>query len=72
MTEYEVPGPAGYDYRKFKICPLKMERLELEEAVFNRLQINTPLHAEMLRKAISLKPTEELEDILKRMKEVGR
>jgi hypothetical protein len=49
-----------------------MERGQLEQEVFNRLPIRTLYDAEILKKAIPLKTTEELEDILKRMKEQGR
>lgn len=49
-----------------------MPRDELEEEVFKRLRIGRPSDIAIIRDAIKLKPTNELEDILKRMKEAGR
>ena len=49
-----------------------MTREELEEEVFRRLRIGKPPDIPIIRKALTLKPTADLEDILRRMKEEGR
>ena len=49
-----------------------MERMELEKAVLSRLDVKSPIQGRVLRKSIRAKSTENLEDILKRMKEAGK
>ncbi len=45
---------------------------DLEEEVFKRLRIGKESDIAIIRDAIKLKPTGDLEDILHRMKEAGR
>lgn len=49
-----------------------MDREQLEEEVFRRLRIGKPPDEPLIRDALKMKPTEELEDILDRMKKEGR
>jgi hypothetical protein len=49
-----------------------MDRKQLENEVFKRLQITAPAHLSIIRKDLKLKSTGELEDILERMKKAGR
>lgn len=52
-----------------------MGRLDLEEAVYQGLRFGPkdgPLARSVVRDAIKLKPTAQLEDIHRRMKEAGR
>jgi len=49
-----------------------MDRQELEQEVLKRLPETRPAQVDMLRDAMKLKTTVQLEDILKRMKEAGR
>ena len=49
-----------------------MDREQLEEEVYKRLKITRAVDDPIIRDAIKAKPTANLEDILERMKEVGR
>lgn len=50
----------------------KMDRAELEQEVLKRLHEDRPTQIEMLRDAVKMKTTAQLEDILERMKKEGR
>ena len=50
-----------------------MDRTELEQEALKRLHETRPMQIEMLRDALRLKTTAQLEDMLERMKkEAGR
>jgi hypothetical protein len=48
-----------------------MDRAELEQEVLKRLREDRPAQVEMLRDALRLKTTAQLEDMLGRMKKEG-
>lgn len=49
-----------------------MDRTELEQEIIKRLPEDRPAQVEMLRDALRLKSTAQLEDMLERMKKEGR
>ena len=49
-----------------------MDRKQLEEEVYKRLSITKPSDEPIIRDALKMKPTADLEDILDRMKKEGR
>jgi hypothetical protein len=51
---------------------MKATREQLEREVFEKLHIQTSSSIPAIKKAISMKTTAELEDLLKRMNAAGR